>query len=328
MAFFLPMRFVFHTYLLAVASIGLGACSMDKTPSTPIPEKAGPFLQVLGTLQDGGAPHIGCKRPCCRNLFLRPATDRKVVCLGVTDTNEHGERVGGVFEATPDFPAQLHAFQSDWDIPLNRLSVFLTHAHIGHYSGLMFLGREAQGAQNVHVWAMPRFREFLSNNGPWSQLVELGNIRLEALTAQQPVPIGETVRVVPLRVPHRDEYSETVGYRIEGPRKSALFIPDINKWDVWDLALEDELAKVDYAFLDATFYDAEEVGYRDMAEIPHPFMVETMEHLGGLPLSEKAKVHFIHLNHTNPCLDSTSHAYRSVVDAGFHVARFGQILPL
>ena len=322
------MRFIFQIVLLSAAVIGLGACSIDNASGVPMTEQAGPMLQVLGTLQDGGAPHIGCNRPCCRNLFLRPATDRKVVCLGVTDTNAQGEWVGAMFEATPDFPEQLQAFQSEWDIPLDRLSVFLTHAHIGHYSGLMFLGREALGAKNVDIWAMPRFLDFLSGNGPWSQLVELGNIRLNSLTEQQTVSIGESVGVVPLRVPHRDEYSETVGYRIEGPRKAALFIPDINKWDVWERRLEEELAKVDYAFLDATFYDAEEVGYRDMAEIPHPFIVETMQRLGTLPPSEKAKVHFIHLNHTNPCLDTTSQAYRSVVDSGFQVARFGQTLPL
>ena len=288
----------------------------------------GPMLQVLGTLQDGGAPHIGCNRPCCRNLFLRPATDRKVVCLGVTDTNADGERVGAMFEATPDFPSQLQAFQSAQDIPLDRLSLFLTHAHIGHYSGLMFLGREALGANNVDVWAMPRLRKFLTTNGPWSQLVELGNIRLNSLTELQPVSIGESVRVVPLRVPHRDEFSETVGYRIKGPHRAVLFIPDINKWELWERTLEEELAKVDYAFLDATFYDAAEVGYRDMAEIPHPFMVESMERLAGLPSTEKTKVHFIHLNHTNPCLDTTSQAYRTVVASGFQVARFGQTLPL
>ena len=313
--------------VLSLLAFSLPAC-FDGSAEREAHAVDGPMLQVLGTLQDGGAPHIGCNRPCCRNLFLRPATDRKVVCLGVTDTNADGERVGAMFEATPDFPTQLQAFQSAQDIPLDRLSVFLTHAHIGHYSGLMFLGREALGANNVDVWAMPRFREFLTTNGPWSQLVELGNIRLNSLTELQPVSIGESVRVVPLRVPHRDEYSETVGYRIEGPRHAALFIPDINKWELWERALEEELAKVDYAFLDATFYDAEEVGYRDMAEIPHPFMVETMQRLGGLPSSEKAKVHFIHLNHTNPCLDTTSQAYRTVVDSGFQVARFGQTLPL
>ena len=286
------------------------------------------MLQVLGTLQDGGAPHIGCNRPCCRNLFLRPATDRKVVCLGVTDTNAEDERVGAMFEATPDFPAQLQAFQSDWDIPLDRLSVFLTHAHIGHYSGLMFLGREALGARDVDVWTMPRFRDFLIGNGPWSQLVEVGNIRLNGLTELQPISIGETVRVVPLRVPHRDEYSETVGYRIEGPRQVALFIPDINKWDLWERVLEDELARVDYAFLDATFYDAEEVGYRDMAEIPHPLWLRPCSASGGCRHPKKPRC--TSFTSTTP-IRAWTPRHRLTARwwlSGFHVARFGLTLPL
>ena len=165
-----------------------------------------PVIQVLGTLQDGGAPHIGCDRPCCRNLFLRPATERKVVCLGVTDTDASGQTVGALIEATPDFPAQLNALQSAWDVPIERISVFLTHAHIGHYSGLMFLGREALGAQGIKTWVMPRFLAFLTNNGPWSQLVELGNIQLQPMQAEQAVPLGQHVSITPLLVPHRDEF--------------------------------------------------------------------------------------------------------------------------
>ena len=122
------------------------------------------MLQVLltsaTTLQDGGdvwAPTSDAtgRAAATFSCFCGRATDRKVVCLGVTDTNADGERVGAMFEATPDFPSQLQAFQSAQDIPLDRLSVFLTHAHIGHYSGLMFLGREARlGAKNVDVWAI------------------------------------------------------------------------------------------------------------------------------------------------------------------------------
>eukprot|EP00957_Ditylum_brightwellii_P156501 11911053-Ditylum_brightwellii.AAC.1 len=59
--------------------------------------------------------------------------------------------------------------------------IFLTHAHIGHYTGLMYLGREALGAVDVPVYAMPRMRSFLKNNGPWSQLVSLGNINIQNL---------------------------------------------------------------------------------------------------------------------------------------------------
>jgi pyrroloquinoline quinone biosynthesis protein B len=133
--------------------------------------------------------------------------------------------------------------------------------------------------------------------------------------------------VTPFLVPHRDEYSETVGYMIAGPNKKALFIPDIDKWEKWDRSIATELSKVDYAFLDATFYDGEELN-RDMSEIPHPFIVETMQLLKELPSSEKNKIHFIHFNHTNPVLDSNSAQARAVVQAGFHLARFHQVFEM
>ena len=286
-----------------------------------------PVLHVLGTLQDGGAPHMGCDRPCCRNLFLRPATDRKVVSLGISDRTGAGGELA-MFEATPDVASQLHALQSVSGLTDMLPSIFLTHAHIGHYAGLMNLGREVLGAEGVPVHAMPRFRAFLETNGPWDQLVSLGNIELNPLAEDSLVQVTKRVQAIPILVPHRDEYSETVGYRILGPSRSVLFIPDINKWALWKRDLKDELAIVDRAYLDATFFDASEVGYRDMAEIPHPFMVETMVFLGALSASERAKVHFIHMNHTNPCLSDTSAAYRQVLNAGFHVARIHDEYPL
>ncbi|MDB0059461.1 MBL fold metallo-hydrolase [bacterium] len=285
-----------------------------------------PVIHVLGTVQDGGSPHIGCDRICCRNLFLRPATDRQVVSLGLIDT-DNGKSF--LFEATPDLPAQWHHLQK---LAGGKMKwpdgIFLTHAHMGHYSGLMHLGREALGSQGVPVYAMPRMMQFLQENGPWSQLVELQNITLMPLQNGQRVQASEALEIIPIEVPHRDEFSETVGYRIVGPSRSVLFIPDINKWDQWDRRLEDEVRQVDRAYLDATFYDVDEVGYRDMAEIPHPFMIETMDLLQDLPQKERSKVHFIHMNHTNPCLDESSAAYREVRERGFNIARLGDSLSL
>lgn len=180
------------------------------------------------------------------------------------------------------------------------------------------------GAQSVRVAAMPRMAEFLATNGPWSQLVDLNNIAIVSLEEDQAVPVfREEVSVTALRVPHRDEFSETVGYSIEGPNRSALFIPDIDKWTVWERSLAEELARVDLAFIDATFFDVAEVNHRDMAEIPHPFVVETMDALDKLPDSERAKVYFIHMNHTNPLLDPESEASQVVETKGYHVARDG-----
>ncbi len=303
----------------------LPSINSSNNSSSDSPRLKEPMLYVLGTLQDGGAPHMGCDRPCCRNLFLRPATNRKVVSLGISDSKS-GQLA--MFEATPDVASQWHALQSLSGQADVLPSIFVTHAHIGHYSGLMFLGREVLGATGIKVHAMPRFRRFLQTNGPWDQLISLGNIVVNPLAEDSIVQVTERVQTLPIRVPHRDEYSETVGYRIVGPNRTVLFIPDINKWELWERDLKRELSLVDRAYLDATFFDASEVGYRDMSEIPHPFMVETMDFLGGLSATEKSKVHFIHMNHTNPCLSDTSSAYRHVVASGFHIAQMDDAYPL
>ena len=205
--------------------------------------------------------------------------------------------------------------------------VFLTHAHIGHYTGLMHFGHEAMGASGVPVYAMPRMREFLETNGPWSQLVSFGNISLQSLEEGAPQQLG-TVTITPFRVPHRDEYSETVGYRIKGPNKTAIFIPDIDKWSQWEQKLPELIASVDYALVDATFYADGELPGRDMSKVRHPFVVETMALLEHLPKPERQKVWFIHMNHTNPLLHPESPESRHVRSQGFHIAEQGVRLGL
>ena len=317
---FYGLSFSMALFVFNLSTFEKSAAEFSELHVTP------PVIHVLGTVQDGGSPHIGCDRICCRNLFLRPATDRPVVALGLIDA-DNGKSF--LFEATPDLPTQWHHLQKlsggkkKWPD-----GIFLTHAHMGHYSGLMHLGREALGSKGVPVYAMPRMMQFLQENGPWSQLVELKNITLIPLQNGQRVQASEALEIIPIEVPHRDEFSETVGYRIVGPSRAVLFIPDINKWDQWDRLLEDELRQVDRAYLDATFYDVDEVGYRDMAEIPHPFMIETMDLLQDLTQKERSKVHFIHMNHTNPCLDEASAAYREVRERGFNIARFGDSFSL
>jgi len=284
-------------------------------------QEDGVSLTVLGNVQDGGYPHIGCDRKDCRNLFLRPAGVHQVVSLGVVDARE-GQQF--LFEATPDAARQASQLaQVDGAHTGMPDGIFLTHAHWGHYSGLGLLGREAMGADGVEVFAMPRLRAFLEENGPWSQLVELGNIALTTLSAGMAVQPTSQLTVTPFLVPHRDEFSETVGYRIEGPNRSALFIPDIDKWSKWDRNLQEVVTTVDYAFLDGTFHDGQELGHRDMSEVPHPFIAESLALMEAWPDSERDKVFFIHLNHTNPLLQPGSPASLNVEEKGCHVARHG-----
>ena len=259
-------------------------------------------LTVLGIAQDGGYPQVGCKKQCCEKYYSGQEPKHLVTCLGLTDIEHHQ---AWMLDATPDFREQYTHLMAGHDLKLS--GIFLTHAHMGHYSGLLHLGREVMSTDRVKVYAMPKMREFLITNGPWSQLVQLHNIQLMPLANDSVLQLNAQLRVTPLQVPHRDEFSETVGFRIEGPHKKVLFIPDINKWQLWDHSLIDELKKVDVAYLDATFYQDGEINKR-MSEVPHPFVVETMALLKSLPDSEKAKVHFIHLNHTNPALLTKSPA--------------------
>ena len=318
-----------RTLILGIIIV-LSSCRA-KTPSesesTSKFEPEGVYLTVLGTLQDAGAPHIACKKECCTELFENPDPNRMVVSLGLVD-NRAGKKY--LFEATPDMSRQMKALvRPDVVNPGEFVDgIFLTHAHIGHYTGLMYLGKEATNANRVPVYAMPRMQEYLETNGPWSRLVSMNNIALMHLIHEQPVELTPQVAITPILVPHRDEYSETVGYRIEGPGKSALFIPDIDKWSKWERDIIEEIKRVDYAFLDATFYSGEEINTRDISQIPHPFIIESMELFKDLPAEQKAKVVFIHFNHTNPVVDRDSPEAQEVLKAGFGFARVGEVYEL
>lgn len=316
-------------YWYLVVVIFFFSCKNEKG-KTPVSEldtnTAQLSLYVLGTVQDAGSPHVGCKRDCCAQLFENPDEQRKIVSLGLVDPIN---KKSYLFEATPDIASQMKSLKGfAGKASETPNGIFLTHAHIGHYTGLMYLGREALNADQVPVYAMPKMRHFLENNGPWNQLVDLKNISFREMLNEQHVKLSSQITVVPFIVPHRDEYSETVGYKIIGPNKSVLFIPDIDKWSKWEKSIIEEVGKVDHAFLDASFFDGDEINNRDISEIPHPFVIESLELFDTMPLSERAKIHFIHFNHTNPLLIKNSEAYQVVIEKGFKIASFHQKIDL
>ena len=271
-------------------------------------------LKILGVVQDGGLPHLGSDRICCEDF----EQNRYVTSIMLIN-NETNESY--LFDASPDINKQLNFMGKG--IKKNLKGIFLTHAHIGHYTGLMYFGREALNSKLMNVYAMPRMKKFLEQNGPWSQLVSLQNISITELSNNSMIEIDSGVVIQPIEVPHRAEFSETVGYKIYGPNKTLLFIPDIDKWYLWEKSIIDEIKQVDYALIDATFYDSSEVNYRDLSEIPHPFVIESMELFDSIKYEEKSKIFFIHLNHTNPLLDNESDQYKFVRGKGYNVAKEG-----
>lgn len=298
------------------------------------------YVLVLGVAQDGGYPHAGCTKKCCNAAWNGDKQPRYVTSIALVDPKTHK---WWLFEATPDITAQLNYFRKLTGAAYNMLpdGIFITHAHIGHYTGLMQLGREVMNTKSVPVYVLPRLKHFLEGNGPWSQLVSLQNIQLkdaELLAIEKgKVPSGQmrynltdNVGVFAFTVPHRDEFSETAGFEIIAGRKKYLFIPDINKWEKWETDVVNIVNSVDVALLDGTFYKGDELPGRSMSEVPHPFVSETIRLFTDksvpYPAAQlRAKLHFIHFNHTNPLLwDSVKQ--KEVLDMGFFLAEQGQKL--
>ena len=302
-------------YIIILISILLLACNTaEKAPQTP-------YVMVLGVAQDAGYPQMNCKKECCKAAWENSKLQKMTSCLAIIDPTTNQQ---WIIDATPNIKEQLQLLKSKSGTEKID-GVLLTHAHMGHYSGLIHFGREVMGTNNIPVFAMPKMTTFLKENGPWSQLVEIENISLRKLKSDSTFNLNKNIKVTPFLVPHRDEFSETVGYKITINEKILLFIPDIDKWQKWETNITELIKKVDYAFLDATFYKNGELK-RDMSEIPHPFVEESMELFSTLTETDKQKVHFIHFNHTNPLLIEGSASQKEVTEKGFKLAKEGQII--
>ena len=319
----LPCPSRLRTLLLLMAVTLLGA--LPALGATP------PSARVLGIAQDGGLPHAACRCDRCEAARTDPARASGVSSLALI-----APKAGKVYlmDAAPEITAQLNLLDDARKPPMGKVDrapidgVLLTHAHMGHYLGLSYLGFEAVSAKGVPVWASERMGAFLRANGPWSQLVSQKNIRLERATPETPFTLDGDLKVTPFLVPHRDEYTDTLGYRVDGPNRSLVYIPDSAPWRKWRAPLKDRLQGVDVALLDATFYSGDELPGRDLSRIGHPLVVDTMDLLQDRVKAGTLEVYFIHLNHSNPALAPDSAARKEIEKRGFHVARVGQDIPL
>lgn len=284
---------------------------------TPVSHQ--PFLVVLGIAQDGGFPQAGCNNDCCKPAWENHELKKHVSCLGIVNPFQSK---CWLIDATPDFPAQLHALNTTADetCKLNLDGIFLTHAHSGHYTGLIHLGKESMASDNISVYAMPEMAEFIQTNEPWKFYHEEDYFRLNNLKDGDSVRLAEHLTISPIHVPHRSEFTETVGYHIAGLKASVLYIPDIDSWQAWDSSILDWIRRVDHAFLDGTFFNEDELPDRDLTKITHPFIKDSMELFNGLDERNRQKIHFIHLNHSNPALNPLSDERKIIVDAGYRIA--------
>ena len=283
-----------------------------------------PSAVVLGTAQDGGYPQAGCKASCCNSPDFLENGPLYPSSLAICDP---GGNQRWIIDCTPSFPQQLALLEKT--APLNGIPGFLlTHAHTGHYTGLIHLGREVLNATGVEVYALRGMKAFLENNLPWKELVDGKNIKLRLTEPAQYLDLSPGIRVTPYLVPHRDEYSETACFQVDGPSRSLLWLPDIDTWEDMNPSIEELISGVDLAFLDGTFFNAEELPGRDISSIAHPFIEDSINRFSDLPDGEREKIRFIHLNHSNPAIHPGSTAAARIEQAGHSIARQGDLIEL
>ena len=286
---------------------------------------AGPTVRFLGSAQDGGFPHAACLCERCERAISRPESARKVASLALLD----GER-SYLIDATPDIREQLYMLRDRSAVQgrVNRKpldGIFLTHAHLGHYTGLAFFGFEAIHAQAIPLHATDAMLEFLEGNGPWSQLFELENLKAERLAPSSTIRLSESLSVTAIKVPHRDEFADTVGFLIAGPTKRLFYVPDTDGWDGWDEPIEEWLLQhqVDILVADGTFYSLEELPGREVSSIGHPLIEDSMKRLRGLVEAGSVEVYFTHFNHSNPLLNADGETEDHIRAAGFGLIEDG-----
>lgn len=316
--------------LLAFALLFVASCVTDRSDDLSrktAGENSRYSLWVLGTAQDGGVPHVGCKRECCERA-RRTGAHRYPVSIGIVDRTTHSL---AMIEASPEIDAQIALLHARSDLhgrgrnPIDAL--LLTHAHIGHYAGLVHFGREVASTKELPVFSTARMARYLSTNGPWSQLVDLRQIELRTVEPRARFELLPGLDVEAFPVPHRDEFSDTMAYKIHGPDHVVLFVPDVDRWDAHPGLLDQLLDGVDTAYIDGTFWDGRELPGRDITEIPHPLIVDTMLRMAERARQRPGSIRFLHLNHTNPLWhDETLRA--RVKTLGFAIAERGERIDL
>lgn len=283
-----------------------------------------PFVRVIGSVQDGGFPHAACNGLACRTAREQRAP-RYVASLALV--LPASEKVY-LFDATPDVREQLaHLRDVRGSLPegVDRSPVdgiFLSHAHMGHYLGLAFFGYEAVHTNEMPLYCTPSMASFLRGNGPWSQLVGKDNVYIQETLPGAKVELEDGVSVTMVPSPHREEYSDTVGFLIRGPKRALLFVPDTDTWKRWTPPIEDWLERVDVALLDGTFFSQAELPNRSIEQIGHPLVAQSIARFGKL-VQDGPEIVFTHMNHSNPILLETSAEAESVVRDGFRIAREG-----
>jgi pyrroloquinoline quinone biosynthesis protein B len=286
------------------------------------------IITVLGTAQDAGIPQIGCE---CRNCISARSDDRFYRLVASLAIINPATGKCYLIDCTPDFKKQFGLVQAlrdkylprgsgpeveqDYQSDLGLDGILLTHAHMGHYIGLLQLGKEAYASNSIPTYATRSMKKFLSSNQPFKGLIKNRNIEPLIISHGKPCVKEDNLLITPYLVQHRHEYSDTIGFQITGPEKRLLYIPDMDKFTKPILEI---IPKMDYIIMDGTFFDRDELGpRRKYLEVPHLTISESIPVLKQY--LKTTRVFYSHFNHSNPALDPESSEAKNIKANGFGI---------
>jgi pyrroloquinoline quinone biosynthesis protein B len=271
---------------------------------------------LLGAAQDGGFPQFGCRCKNCNMVYNKEVPPDSAVSLALID---HASKRWWLVDATPQLNQQWEEFAHLFG-RLELSGVILTHAHAGHYPGLLYLGKEALNCESLPLYASSQMHDFLVDNEPWGVLYRNRNILPIVFENElNRIQLSPTLRIEVMPVDHRADFTDTMAFKIFGPNRSLFFCPDIDSWENLPVPLSTIASSMDILLLDSTFYDDDELPGRNMSTIPHPRTIQTFEVLKDVSFHT---VVLVHINHSNR-LWVDSAAIADVKKRGMIVGRKG-----
>jgi pyrroloquinoline quinone biosynthesis protein B len=302
-------------------------------------------IKVLGSAAGGGFPQWNCGCSNChgarRGLSgFRPRTQAQVAVSGAP-------HAWTLLNASPDLRQQLLGDPDFAPTPDTRATpvstIVLTSADVDSVVGLFHL-REFQP---LRVFATGSVLRVLGEENSLFRCLERSSppIRWELLPLEREIEVGGLgCKAIPLGGDYPDYVSTSLRKTLapeeaviglefsQSPETHFLFAPSISgQTDGWKLpSIECHLSLLDGTFwTDHELIDVRGSGKtaREIGHLPlsgSRGLLEQLPHAdGSIAILQDHRRVLIHINNTNPVLDESSDAHRTVRDAGLEVAYDG-----
>jgi len=293
---------------------------------------AGVSVTILGTAQDGGIPQAGCSCERCKEAHKDLELRKYPVSLGIlgADGSKH------IVEVTKNLCEQLMIWTPDENELFIPETVSITHLHLGHVEGIGQFGKPVMALKEVDIFLSRDNKNIFDGRSDIELMIKENNIKTHSKDFYQSFEpkegCGFSLQFIP--IPHRSELGDTAAIIIKGNKKNILFMPD---QDSWKETLEHyskeniraflKMFDINEALIDGTFWSMEELPGRNISEIPHPTIQESLQLLGR-KMEDDPRISFLHLNHSNPVNDIGSKQRKLVEENGWKISEIGDVLKL